>query len=252
MSMEHTEQIEVGLDSAELLTELDSVRREMMHISGALGSPLSELVVSRIRQAEPVHYAAFVLCAGYTSDQDRVGHRIDLAAALEMLNVALGIHQLLVDATMLTDEEHPAAGERMFIGSTILAGDYCFSHAANLAARTENPTIVALFASALQDVSAGRLRNLLSANANGHPAGSNSIDPILTKSGMAAALELSDLTPQQKKVVFELGLVLAGNSPDEAEKHSSQSRIDALLAQLPSAHQARWRSLIELLSIPVS
>ena len=59
---------------------------------------------------------------------------------METLRLALGVH------TQLLLAESPAAIDRSLLGSTVLAGDFCFSRAAGLAAKTGSPVIVDLFA----------------------------------------------------------------------------------------------------------
>ena len=67
---------------------------------------------------------------------------------LEMLFVAHSIHGLLLTAVR-------EGMDKSVMGSTILAGDYCFSHSAVLATGTESPQVVAIFAQALKTVSEG-------------------------------------------------------------------------------------------------
>ena len=81
--------------------------------------------------------------------------RIYLGAALEVLYVALGVHTHLLG----NDVARSPLG-RSLLGSTILAGDYCFSRAADLAVRTQSPVVVEIFAQALKRVSEGHLRQL--------------------------------------------------------------------------------------------
>ena len=84
-----------------------------------------------------------------------------------MLHIALNVHRLLVNAAR-TEEGSQKVGakaelDRAFIGSTILAGDYCFSRAAQMAAQTDHPRVVATFSLALQAVSEGLLREQFNA-----------------------------------------------------------------------------------------
>ncbi|MCX6050475.1 MAG: hypothetical protein NT075_35715, partial [Chloroflexi bacterium] len=81
--------------------------------------------------------------------------RILFAAALEMLYVALNIHRKLL-TNPASNGNHDADKSRL--GSIILAGDYCFSRSATLAAQTNNPEVVMIFANALKTVNEGHLR----------------------------------------------------------------------------------------------
>ena len=197
------------------------------------------MVQARIRAASPYLCAALVLAAAYDPQQAGAGleKRILLAAALEMLHVALGVHQLLVASTV-------AGLDKSFIGSAILAGDYCFGRAARMAAQTNNPRIVAIFSQALQDVSEGHLRTFF----GGQPASEDvpAYDGlgILLRSGAAAALELSDLATQDKQIVRQLAAHIA------ATRHTAPAaRLDvAILAHLPVPHQQRWLAFHHWLS----
>jgi octaprenyl-diphosphate synthase len=215
--------------------ELDAVRRHLAAAAAEIVSPLSELVSARIRAAMPHLCAAVVLAAAYNQQDDdsSMQTRVSLAAALEMLHIALSIHQLLAAASA-TDLD------KSLIGSAILAGDYCFGRAARLAAQTDNPRIVAIFSHALQDISENNLRALFDNRtaAPGTPAGSLS---ILLRSGAAAALELSNLSDSDRRTVLQLAACSA------AMQHTAPATpalLDAdMLATLPASHQERWCAL---------
>jgi hypothetical protein len=81
--------------------------------------------------------------------------RIYLAAALEMLHLAIAVHIMLADAAA----SDPA--NRSLLGSTILAGDYCFSRSASTCrAHRQRCTVVEIFSDALKRVSEGHLRHI--------------------------------------------------------------------------------------------
>jgi geranylgeranyl pyrophosphate synthase len=238
---------ETGNQAARRLLEdeLDTVQDRLFGAVTDLGSPLSDLVQARIRAADPPLRAALVLSAGYNGAQGNPLHRVQLAAALEMLHVALGIHQLLVDSASTASLSQDDDDRRSFIGSTILAGDFCFSRSAQMAAKTENPTIVTIFAEALQDVSESRLRDLFSdqnARQNAHPHMS---DEILLRSGAKAAVELSDLPAAGRAAVLELttstidSLLTAHTPPDVWNVPGGA---------LPAAHRLRWQALHDWLA----
>ncbi len=216
--------------------ELNAVRQHLAAAAAEIVSPLSELVSARIRAAMPHLYAAFVLAAAYNQKDDdgSVQTRVSLAAALEMLSIALSIHQLLA-ASSATDLD------KSLIGSAILAGDYCFGRAARLAAQTDNPRIVALFSTALQDISENNLRALFESYAAATDTASAGRHSILLRSGAAAGLELSDLTAQDRRTVLQL---VARSAENQRNAQVSPVTLDAdLLAALPRAHQERWRAL---------
>ena len=80
--------------------------------------------------------------------------RVSLAAALQLLQIALNIHRLLLRP------EQTGSIDSFLLGGTILAGDYCFSRAAVLAAHTNHPQVVMVFAELLQEVSQANLRRV--------------------------------------------------------------------------------------------
>jgi len=230
---------------AQLDSELRSVQQSLTSTAAELGSPLSELVASRIRTAAPYRCAAIVLAAAYRQQDDSaaIEPRVSLATALEMLHVALGVHRLLVDS--------PAVNlDKSFIGSAILAGDYCFGRAARMAAQTDNPRIVTIFSRALQDVSEARLRMLFeeqspARNTSTEDNSDNNLD-ILIRSGAAAGLELSDISACCSQAVCELAAAVA-----DAYRQSPPAAVTFrpdLLALLPRPHQERWLAVQDLLN----
>ncbi len=168
---------------AEFETELQAVHDMLARAAEELGSPLGALVRAQIKRAQPLVRAALVLTVAVSPNDTAQAtppdpasmtqtsgeanfalreRRIHLAAALEMLHVALNVHRLLVTAAMTERPGSDDALDRSLVGSTILAGDYCFSRAAQMAARTDHPGVVAIFAQALQNVSEGLLRSQFS------------------------------------------------------------------------------------------
>ncbi|MCX6043572.1 MAG: hypothetical protein NT075_00555, partial [Chloroflexi bacterium] len=123
--------------AAELQTELEQVQSQLMAAVNELYSPLSDLVRSQLKNATPLVHAAIVLTTGVgdPDTDDLREKRILLAAALEMLYVALNIHRKLL-TNPASNGNHDADKSRL--GSIILAGDYCFSRSATLAAQTNN------------------------------------------------------------------------------------------------------------------
>lgn len=135
--------------------EMEQVQRLLLAVAEELTAPLRGLVLAEIRGARPLARAAVVLAAGVGAPDDAAlaQKRTDLAGALELLYVAHQIHKLLLS-------EAVQELDKSLLGSTILAGDYCFSQSAALAARTESPDVVRIFAAALRNVSEGDLRAL--------------------------------------------------------------------------------------------
>jgi hypothetical protein len=167
-----------------LLDELAAVEQDVLAALADLRAPFIQLVQGQWQRSFPLVRAAFVLTAGTIPGEvpDLRRKRVYLAAAMETLRLALGVH------TQLLLAESPSTIDRSLLGSTVLAGDFCFSRSAGLAARTGSPVIVDLFAGALQRVSEGSLRRLFRSSDPAYDA-----DRDLCLSGIAAANELAGL-----------------------------------------------------------
>lgn len=223
--------------------EIQEVQSTLLTATNDLTNPLGDLVRSQIKRSQPPVYAAVVLTVSsqgdptkseaISTDDDLRHKRILLAAALEMLHIALNVHRLLVNSTRAATKENSKengqasvvanamphavtdAPSRAFIGSTILAGDYCFSRAAQMAAKTDNPQVVATFSLALQHVSEGLLREQFH---TGNQAGNHrTVSPVanydamhlLLLSGAQAAAQLVDLSSEEEEKAINLSQEVA-------------------------------------------
>ena len=144
-----------------LSQELSEVREILSGITAELHPALSEFIKDEVRRHTSLRLGAVVLAAAYPAEDspDQRDRRIQLAAALELLTVGLEIHKLLLLSANTRDSV-----DRALAGGTVLAGDYCFSRAAALAARTDNPQVVAIFSELLQQLSEANLRRLFEEN----------------------------------------------------------------------------------------
>lgn len=185
-----------------LESEIEEVESALLTATTDLTNPLGDLVRAQIRRSQPLIYGALVLAISKpqapTQETNLLHHkRILLGAALEMLHIALNVHRLLVNAAI--QKQHAGSGaslDRSFVGSTILAGDYCFSRAAQMAAQTDHPRVVAAFALALQTVSEELLREQFNTSAD---AGIYDESRQLLISGAQAAALLVDLSEKQQQ-----------------------------------------------------
>ena len=100
-----------------------------------------------------------------------------------MLYIAQRVHHLLL-------QQQTEAMDKSLMGSIILAGDFCFSRAADLAVRTENPDIVQVFSDALKRLSENNLRTLFDQDTQQMQR-----DGELLVSGIEAALLLAASAP---------------------------------------------------------
>jgi geranylgeranyl pyrophosphate synthase len=232
----------------QLIAEIRDVEAILYNAIDDLGGPLAEVVRARLPYIFPLRRGALTLTAGIKvdSESDNRSQRIQLAAALEMLYLALNVHQLLLNTGLAHTTHRRGANEanslplpeeiqpdKSVIGSTILAGDYCFSRSAQMAAHTQNPSVVALFAQALQIISEGLLRQVFHQE---EPA--FDVQQALSRSGILAAVELATLDEQAKTAATELALeiVATGTLPAQSK---------GLMAQLPAYYQPRWFALVE-------
>jgi hypothetical protein len=216
--------------AAALLQALAAVEQDVLASLADLNAPFAQLVQGQWRRNLPLVRAAFVLTAGAggsaeTPDVRR--QRIYLAAAMETLRLALGVHTQLLAET-------PATIDRSLLGSTVLAGDFCFSRSAGLAAKTGSPAIVDLFAGALQRVSEGSLRRLFRPSESPYDA-----DRDLCLAGIAAANELAALPAHARDLDQKLGAHLL----DAWRAGTPLSSGAAEFVQLPSGRRSPWQSL---------
>ncbi len=154
---------QVADEPTRMADELIAVEKLLQEAVVALYAPLTELAQSQIKKAYPYRCAKVVLASGVGAPDSEPlrQQRIYLAAALEMLNIALAIHQLLLvdnGRNAANGEENP--NQRSITGSVILTGDFCFTQSAILAAKTNNVRVVEIFSETLKTVSERILRQL--------------------------------------------------------------------------------------------
>jgi octaprenyl-diphosphate synthase len=193
-------------------TEIQEVKRTLLAATTDLASPLGDLVRAQVKRSTVPICAAVVLAVAKLQADSNLRHkRILLAAALEMLHVALNVHRLLVNAAVHEQQDSSEAYlDRSFIGSTILAGDYCFSRAAQMAAQTDHPRVVTTFSLALQTVSEGLLREQFHASGKmGDGKGRYDETRQLLQSGALAAALLVDLSESEQQEAIMLSQELA-------------------------------------------
>ncbi len=143
--------------ASELHQELQAVQQELEQALADLYSPLADLARTYLQRVQPLTRAAFVLTigAGDPADAALRQRRLSLAAAQEMLYIALTIHKLLLKPQPAQQDEQ----QKTVMGGIILTGDYCFTRSAILAAQTDQVEVVELFSQALKAISEGLLRN---------------------------------------------------------------------------------------------
>lgn len=238
-----------ALDSPALLAgELQKIEQEVSASLIGLRPPFSQLVQSQVRRSAPMLCGAFVLTAGVgaTGEPHLIQQRIYLGAAIEVLRLALAVHTHLLEATNSSQQI-----DRSVLGSTVLAGDFCFSRSAGLAAKTGSPVVVDIFAQALQHVSEGTLRGLFNTGDPALPA--FDAERELCLSGVAAANELAGLNATEREIDHQLALLLLNHRQNAVaqQPHAALASLPpALLAMLPPHRAQRWEQLRALLYAP--
>ncbi|MCB0189256.1 MAG: hypothetical protein KDE31_33530, partial [Caldilineaceae bacterium] len=259
--------------------ELGAVQQLLEDSLAQLFMPFDHLARTHIQKAVPFRCATTVLATCVEADETVQGarqarlqqQRLYLGAALEMLRIALTIHQLLLQRTnhhASSDDTVPSIendeNERSIAGSIILTGDFCFTQSAILAANTDNIEVVAIFSQTLKQLSEGILSNLFQAREGQaieerahtmHGAGFTEnrqqahkptaefsdydIELALCQAGVEGSAALNGLTAEQvdaTKAVVALWL--------DAPAKPLQNMLPSLLGRFPSAQRQRWRAVL--------
>jgi len=119
-----------------------------------LQSALDQVISSGGKRVRPT----IVLLIGKMlgGDDERT---INLAAAIELLHTATLVHDDLIDGSLLR-RGNPTLNTHWSPAATVLAGDYIFARAAELAAAAGNLTVMRIFAQTLSTIVAGEINQL--------------------------------------------------------------------------------------------
>lgn len=221
--------VTVSLSDPGLTTEVAAVRRQLQDALAELRGPLGELVKGQLSITWSLPRIGMILAAGFgeTDTVQQQEQRILLAAALEMLHLAQHIHKLL---SVHPESRHAQEMNKSWVGSIILAGDYCFSRSASLAAQTNNPQVVKNFAQALKQTSEGHLRRHFQTEQSWQDE-----DEALLSAGLISAAALAALSPEQNEQLQRARQQIGAGEPLE-------------LAALPAFQRLRWQAVEELRS----
>ena len=170
--------------------------------------------------------------------EEALSRRAALAAALELLQIALRIHRLLL-AT-----EQPGAIDSFLLGGTILAGDYCFSRAAVLASLTNHPQVVRVFAELLKEVSQANLRRVIDekcVDSEDHRADERE---ALFHSGARAGVLLAGLGAEEQEIVAAYASQLSRQKPGHAAAKPGAVSDETRVGELPKYQRDRWRAVV--------
>lgn len=216
-----------------LQEELDAVRSTLKTTANTPHPALSEFIQHELGQLDHLPLARIVLAAAWPA-QDSVQQRerrISLASALELLRMALEIHKLLVAHAGSQDDL-----DKSLVGGTVLAGDYCFSRAAALAARTDNPQVVAIFSKLLQEVSEGNLRQLFQKERHFHET------EVLYRAGALAGSTLAELPAHLRQSTADFSARLGHRA--HAPGNTNGLEVSVEHAQLADFQRDRWQQIV--------
>ena len=142
--------------------ELERVARRVEEAAAVEFPVVSSLVLEIVRAGGKRLRPLVLLLAGraYAPDSDLL---ITAAAGIELLHTASLVHDDTVDRSSLRRGK-PTLNSMLSSGSVILLGDFLFAQSAILAAATQSPRAVSIFASTLADICDGQLREMFDAH----------------------------------------------------------------------------------------
>jgi geranylgeranyl pyrophosphate synthase len=123
---------------------------------------VSELVLGLVQAGGKRLRPLILLLSARSFDFDR-DPLITAGAGVELLHTASLVHDDTVDRAALR-RGRPTLNSVLSSGAVILLGDYLFAQSAMLAAATERPRVVSIFASTLADICDGQLREMFVAH----------------------------------------------------------------------------------------
>ena len=123
---------------------------------------VSELVLDLVRSGGKRLRPLILLLAGRSFAYDR-DTLVTAGAGIELLHTASLVHDDTVDRSALRRGK-PTLNSVLSSGAVILLGDYLFAQSAMLAAATNSPRVVSIFASTLGDICDGQLGEMFVAH----------------------------------------------------------------------------------------
>jgi geranylgeranyl pyrophosphate synthase len=173
----------IDSDAVKRLLTSDKVRQVKLQTTDVFETMRDDLrrVEARVERAADVEYPivsklvrdlvqaggkrlrplVLLLCGrAYRYDLEKL---VTAAAGVELLHTASLVHDDTVDRAALRRGK-PTLNSVLSSGAVILVGDYLFAQSAMLAAATESPRVVAVFAATLADICDGQLREMFDAH----------------------------------------------------------------------------------------
>jgi geranylgeranyl pyrophosphate synthase len=148
----------------ELQTEIDLIEKIMLSqvedYHSDLKAAVRLLVSTGGKRIRPL--IIILLSKMLDSYSDRV---IQLATAIELLHTATLVHDDLIDGALLR-RGVPTLNSKWSPAATVLTGDFLFSCAATIAAKTANLEVIGLFSKTLTIIVNGEVNQLFSSHCN--------------------------------------------------------------------------------------
>ncbi len=220
-----------------LQAELNLVAEKLEETVAGLPDGLAQFVRSELGEDRVLAGVVLASAAPPRDTAEDESRRVALAAALELLKIALNIHRLLLKPGQA------GSIDSFLLGGTILAGDFCFSRAAVLAAQTNHPQVVTVFAELLQEVSQANLRRVISNDGFDCDPLSTDEGEALFRSGASAGALLAGLSKKEAGVVIEFAGRLGRERPQDFTR-TFAAKADETLDSMPRPQRDRWRELV--------
>ena len=147
---------------ATMRPDLERVERRLEEAAHVDFPVVSDLIVGLVRAGGKRLRPLILLLAGRSYDNDRET-LVTAGAGVELLHTASLVHDDTVDRAGLR-RGRPTLNSVLSSGAVILLGDYLFAQSAMLAAATNSPRVVRIFASTLADICDGQLREMFVAH----------------------------------------------------------------------------------------
>jgi geranylgeranyl pyrophosphate synthase len=123
---------------------------------------LADLILGLVRAGGKRLRPLILLLAGRAFEDDRET-LVTAGAGVELLHTASLVHDDMVDRAGMR-RGRPTLNSVLPSGAVILLGDFLFAQSAMLAAATQSPRVVSIFASTLADICDGQLREMFFAH----------------------------------------------------------------------------------------
>ena len=219
-----------------LQAELKLVAAKLEETVADLPDGLAQFVRSELGEDRVLAGVVLASAAPPRDTAEDESRRVALAAALELLQIALNIHRLLLKPGQA------GSIDSFLLGGTILAGDYFFSRAAVLAAQTNHPQVVTVFAELLQEVSQANLRRVISKDGFDCDPPPTDEREALFRSGAAAGALLAGLSKREAGKVIDYAGRLGRMRPQDLTG-TLDAKAEETLDSMPRPQRGRWREL---------